>query len=200
MKQLVISLILMVLTYGYAFAQTDSLSSPEVESEGYPIYAIGGLGITGSYLGSIFPNTTTTPAFALGAEIPFTKAHIWAFQLYSYAYFGKIKSNFADWEYDGYKRIGDNYYGQFALLGELKLYTSSIKNKIRVSLNLGGLISASETENFGLDFGIGVCYRVEKNIFTELSFRMNLGRIDPGGNSAGVPPLLMLNMYYNINK
>lgn len=205
---MLMSFIVSTLVVSTAKAQSDSLSTktekltqtPKIE--GYPIYVIGGLGMTlGSNAGLWERQFNVGPAFALGIELPFTKSHVFAFQLYTYAWIGKPKGNNNpnEWGRD-FIKLSENYYSQTALFGEIKYYLGDIDSKLRVSFNLGLLFTSSNTSDYGLDFGLGLYYKFNKSISLELASRLNTGRFNIGGGSSDVPNLLMLHFYYNINR
>jgi hypothetical protein len=166
------------------------------------LIAIVGLGMTtGSTYGTWENDFSNGPALALGLEVPFSKSHYFAFQLYGHTWVAKSRRghspNLSHVNYRRYIELSSNYYSQIGLSAALKFYLVNESEKFRVSILLGYMFLCSYDEDTGLDIGLDLYYRINKNLTLNLSRRINLGHIDFGGNSHSDPNILMLNICCN---
>jgi hypothetical protein len=183
-----------------ALVKYDSLEINNLDStkKVHDLIAIIGLGMTtGSIWDSWERDFSNGPALALGLEVPFSKSHCFAFQLYGHTWVAKSR----EWyDYDHYKRyidLSSNFYSQIGLSAAIKFYLGNESEKFRASILLGYMFLCSYKEDTAIDIGFDLYYRINKNITINLSRRINLGHPDIGGSHHDVPNLLMLQICYN---
>ena len=169
-------------------SEPDSLDPQE---SGIDLYAIGGLGMTTGSMWNSWENTFNNgPVISLGLELPFTSSRIFALQLYGHTWFSKPNGK--------YQKVSDEYYSLMSLSALIKYYLYIPSEKISFSLHLGYLFLSQNQEETGIDFGIGLNYKVNKDIMISAMRRINFGQPDVGGGSDDVPNYLMLEFSYKI--
>ena len=183
-------------------SEPDSLQSQE---SGIDLYAIGGVGMTTGSSGYGWENYFYNgPAFALGLELPFTSSHIFALQLYGHTWFSK--SNFKypiNSDEEEHINMSEDYYNAMYLSTYIKYYLYSPSKKISFSLFLGVTILAKTDRAALWQYGIGLNYKLTKDIMISVMRRLNVPDIDldvGGGGTGGsdAPNYLMLEISYKI--
>ena len=190
-----------------AYGQTDSLIATENKNEGLCYTINGGLGMTtGSTWGDWEGQFNLGPTLDLGIELPFTKAHIFALQLYGFSW---ITHKNADQDNSGsqyksgidphFKKLSVNYIYQVYFSGDVKYYLSSDIKKPRLWIHLNYLFYCPDIDQENIEFGFGLNYPVNDKINISLTRRMFFGHLNIGGSSNDSPNLLMLDFNYKIN-
>ena len=173
-----------------SFADESSVlaDSGKKEEKGIDIIVVVGLGLTTS--GPFQVSSTwgwsdeykVGPSALLGIEVPFTKAHIFALQVYGNGWYAKsAQDNITNGDASG-----------FSVSAILKYYLGKKNKKIRGSLHLG--------IGKGVEVGYAIYYSIDKQIRLSFNRRFIIPHLDPGGNSSlPAPFFLMLNLDYKFN-
>jgi len=204
------SFVLLCLFYfnsliGFANESTVLADSSKKEEKGIDIIVVGGLGIAyGSNFNILIKtkgwndyfNIATT--LGLGLEIPFTKSHIFSFELYSHSWLAKPskKDNIID---KHFVKINDNLYAQVGLSGVVKVYTSAAPSKFRMCFHFGFMGISPKEEYYALDAGIGLNLILSKALNLQLQNRTLFALPTIEYKDLYVPNLLMLNICYKFN-
>ena len=187
------SFVLLCLFYfnsliGFANESTVLADSSKKEEKGIDIIVVGGLGLTTS--GPFQVSSTwgwsdeykIGPSALLGIEVPFTKSHIFALQVYANGWYAKsAKDNTTNGDASG-----------FSVSAILKYYLGKKNKKIRGSLHLG--------IGRGVEVGYAIYYSIDNQLRLSFNRRFIIPHLDPGGNSSlPAPCLLIFNLDYKFN-
>ena len=171
------------------------------EDKGIDLIVVGGLG--GAYTTFLdfsgWDNYFSfAPVLGLGLEIPFTKSHVFSFELYSHSWLAKPlkKDAFIDRRY---VKINDNLYTQVGLSGVIKVYTSAAPSRFRMCFHLGFMGLSPKEEYNALDTGIGLNFELSKELNLQFQNRILFCMPSIDGTDFHVPNLLMLNICYKFN-
>jgi hypothetical protein len=162
---------------------------------------IGGVGMaTGGNFGWIEDVFNIGPALAVGLEIPFTKSHIFAFELYNHFWICSTKMD--DDYYNDYLKISDNFYAQGGLSAVIKVYLWGSNYNFRVSLHMGAILLSTvkiRSDYRALDVGFSLYYRISDKFQINLNRRYMIGEFDLGGGSRErTQNLIMFQICYNL--
>lgn len=175
---------------------SNSFNNQDSVNEGLDLLVIGGLGIAwdNSYWGNTFK---IAPAATLGIEIPFTKAHIFSFELLAHTWLAKSNGKNTDYLNEHYINLNDNNYSQIGLSGVVKCYLGNKSAKVRLSLHFGWLFLSPKDKYDAFDVGIGLNYRLNDNFSMQLGTRRLFSiRNIADGSIQTVPNLYLLNICY----
>lgn len=170
-------------------------------SRGISVFLIGGIGMaTGGNFGWIDNVFNIGPAIAVGLEIPFTKSHIFAFELYNHFWMCSTKMDSE--YYNDYLKISDKFYSQGGLSTVIKVYLWGSNYDFRISLHLGAVLSSTVKLNSdyrAIDVGFGLYYRISDKFQMNLNRRYMIGEFDLGGGSRErTQNLIMFHICYDL--
>ena len=204
-KITVLIFILFLLLFQISFSDEIITDSTEVNQEdssdeGIDLIVFGGLGMTtGGNFGFIDSDLNLGPAMAIGLEIPFTKSHVVAFELYNHFWMCSVKNE--GFQNDDYLKISDKVYSQGGLSSSIKVYMLPKSSDFRLSLHLGVVLfsTVKTTSDYNaLDVGFGIYYRLSDKIQINLNRRYMIGEFDlGGGDRERTQNLIMLHILYN---
>ncbi len=185
----------------FAFAKEND--SVQVAAD-YDLLLIGGVGITTPAIFYESDRFDIGPAFALGAEIPITQAHIFAVQLYSHIWIAESRFkapeySMEEWLSRNYNMLSKYTASQMSLSLLLKYYIGDKDGKVRMSFQLGRSIFCTNPDYLVAEFGLSIYYTINIKWVVSASYRSNLGHPNVGGGSDPEPNLLMLNTYYKLD-
>ena len=206
MKRLqVLTIVFICLIYSSAFSiksdiDSNNVSVDDIPSKKFDWIVFGGSGMTtGGNFGFIDSDLNLGPAMAIGLEIPFTKSHVVAFELYNHFWMCSVK--YEGFRNDDYLKISDKVYSQGGLSSSIKVYMLPKSSDFRLSLHLGVVLfsTVKTTSDYNaLDVGFGIYYRLSDKIQINLNRRYMIGEFDlGGGDRERTQNLIMLHILYN---
>jgi hypothetical protein len=189
-------------TYKSVNLSKDSIA--RISDNGLNFLAVGGVGMTTrSSFGWWSDDFKNGPIVSLGIEIPFTKSHFWALEIYSHTWFCQIKRDLG-YEAEEYNKITNFTYSQTGISAIFKLYLWDANSPFRVSLNLGWLLFTpfkfKNSHYQGIEMGLGLFYKIKDNLALNLTGTTIFGAFDFGGRDLErTPNYVLLKCYYRTN-
>jgi hypothetical protein len=191
-----IILIFFLCTAGlYSAEVTDTNDTSKVPKEkAIDVIFTGGIGFGyGFKLSNHF--APISPAIGIGIELPLTKAHKFAVELYTHWWAGKTKSTDFDYN-ESYFKLSNNYYSQVGTSIALKLYFGKKSNNVRCSFHLGYMGVSTGLNYSGVDFGFNLHVKLNERLLVSLNPRFIFEFSDLQFKGTASPNFLMLNCSY----
>jgi hypothetical protein len=181
----------------------DSLTNTKInEDKGFDIIVRAGGGMTtGSTWGFWEHKMVNGPVAEAGLEIPFTRSHIFALEVYGNMWICRAigQRSFASYVTDRYREVYDNHYSNLGITADMKWYLFDNSSRVRPSISLGAYIYGRDKEESGLQLGVAINYAITSRLVTDLTYRGYLGEPDLGGNTDDGPNFLVLHISYKFN-
>lgn len=204
-KYFVTIIVLLNVSFAYASNNNDKIDdstfvNDSAKTDGIRMIVFGGIGMaTGGNWGWIDDNFNIGTSIDVGLEIPFTKSHIFAFELYNHLWMCSKKM---DGYFDDYLKISDKFYSQGGLSTVIKVYLWSSRYDFRISLHLGAVLFSivkNGSDYHAIDTGLGLYYRLSDEIILSLNRRIMIGEFDLGGGSRErTQNLIMFHICYKL--
>lgn len=169
--------------------------SINIGKEKYHFYLIGGGGIASFKHLSV--NINTSIALNLGIDIPLTKAYNYSFEVMGHTWIARRLSP-GSWYDESSIHINDKYMMQMGISTVLKVhFIGSKESKFRSFFHIGAMFGYGRDYN-GLDFGLGLNYKISDDLRIQLNNRVFVGKIKVDGSNFYTPALYLLNICYTL--